>query len=188
MIKNVAITGSFASGKTFILEYINSIGYKVFSCDDYVKEIYKNNNTQKILEDNIVELDSISKQKLANIIYDNPQVRKKLESIIHPMIREGIKSFEAHNRKENILFTEVPLLFESGFDKYFSHSICVYCSENTRYERALSRGVKKNLFNKIKNIQFSQEYKKQNSDFTINTEQDLDKVIASLTNIISKII
>jgi dephospho-CoA kinase len=45
-MKSVAMTGSFASGKSFVLKYLEKIGYKIFSCDDYVKQLYLDLNVQ----------------------------------------------------------------------------------------------------------------------------------------------
>ena len=46
-MKSIAITGSFASGKTFVLKYLEKAGYKTFSCDDYVRELYSEPNIRK---------------------------------------------------------------------------------------------------------------------------------------------
>ncbi|NDA91604.1 MAG: dephospho-CoA kinase, partial [Alphaproteobacteria bacterium] len=46
-MKSIAITGSFASGKTFVLKYLEKVGYKTFSCDDYVRELYLEPNIRK---------------------------------------------------------------------------------------------------------------------------------------------
>ena len=40
-MKNIAITGSFASGKSFVLSCAKELGYKVFSCDDFIRDAYK---------------------------------------------------------------------------------------------------------------------------------------------------
>ena len=48
-MKSIAITGSFASGKTFVLKYLEKAGYKTFSCDEYVKQLYLDPNIQQEL-------------------------------------------------------------------------------------------------------------------------------------------
>ena len=48
-MKSIAITGSFASGKTFVLKYLEKVGYKTFSCDEYVKQLYLDQNIQQEL-------------------------------------------------------------------------------------------------------------------------------------------
>lgn len=187
-MKNIAITGSFASGKSFVLSCAKGLGYKVFSCDDFIREAYKNINLQNLVISQIKGLDVFDKKKLSNIIYNNPEAKKKLESIIHPIVRLGIKSFEEENKNQVIIFTEVPLLFESNFDKHFTCSVCVYCSEETRLQRAKKRGICDiNLYNKIKSAQLSQDEKKKRADFTINSDTSQKEIEKSLKDIIREI-
>lgn len=185
---NIAITGSFAVGKSFILQYLSSMGYEVFSCDDYVKNLYEDIEIQKLVEKSIDGLGKFDKVKLTNIIYDNKKLRCKLEKIIHPKVRLAIKKFEEQNKDKDFLFTEVPLLFETGFNKHFAYSVCVYCSEKTRIFRAKSRkSVSVEIFEKIKQIQLPQEEKKNKADFIIDGELVEDKIKIKLEEIIDKI-
>ena len=138
-MKNIAITGSFASGKSFVLSCAKNLGYKVFSCDDFIRNAYEDVDLQNIVVNEIKGLEVFDKKKLSRIIYDDPKSRKKLEFIIHPMVRSGIKEFEELNKNQEFIFTEVPLLFESNFDRYFAYSVCVYCAEETRLQRAKER-------------------------------------------------
>lgn len=185
-MRNIAVTGSFASGKTYVVNCIKNLGYKVFSCDDYVKLLYQDRRITDQIEQEIKGLKVFNKSKLAEIIYADAKMRKKLENIVHPLVRNGIKEFEFNNQNENLIFTEVPLLFESDFDKYFSKVICVFCSEETRWERAKLRKINDfDSFEKIKRIQLPQEVKMARSDFVINSEVDVKERIIE---IISKIL
>jgi dephospho-CoA kinase len=184
-MKNIAITGSFASGKSFVLSCAKELGYKVFSCDDFIRDAYKDINLQNLVISQIKGLEIFDKKKLSKIIYDNPEAKKKLEFIIHPLVRLGIKSFEEENKNQKIIFTEVPLLFESNFDKHFVCSVCVYCSEETRLQRAKKRGIDDiSLYNKIKSAQLPQEEKKRRADFTINSDNSQKEIEKSLKDII----
>ena len=187
--QNIAITGSFASGKSFVLNCAKNLGYKVFSCDDFIRNAYEDINLQNIVVNEIKGLEVFDKKKLSKIIYDNPESRKKLESIIHPIVRSGIKEFEKENNNQKFVFTEVPLLFESNFYKYFSYSICIYCSEKTRLKRAKERVMySMDLYEKIKSVQLDQEEKKRRSDFVINSDNSQKEIEKSLDNIIKKIV
>ena len=186
MTTHIAITGSFASGKSFVLECLKSMGYEIFSCDEYIKKLYEDKVLQKLVINSINGLDEFNKNKLINIIYNDEQSRKKLEAIIHPMVRSGIKKFEEQNSAKSLIFSEVPLLFESGFNQYFSYNICVYCAEKTRLQRAKIRGAKySELFEKIAKIQLPQEEKKQLADFTIDSEMEIAEIKQSLQKIIN---
>ena len=162
---NIAITGSFASGKSFVLNCAKELGYKFFSCDDFVKEIYEDVDLQNKVVSEISELKLFDKKELSRIIYDDVNARKKLESIIHPLVRKGIKKFEDLHKNQKLIFTEVPLLFESGLDANFSKIICVYCSEEIRLLRSKERGVSADLFEKIKLVQMNPAEKKSKIKF-----------------------
>ena len=188
-MKNIAITGSFSSGKSFVLNSAKNLGYNIFSCDVFIRESYKNIRLQNLVVNEIEGLEVFDKKKLSQIIYDNPKSRKKLESLIHPVVRLGIKKFEEVNQKQKLIFTEVPLLFESNFDKEFAYSICVYCKEETRFQRAKdNRMYEVGLYEKIKLVQMSQEEKIRKSDFLINSEKTQKEIEKSLEKIIRKII
>lgn len=168
-MKSIAITGNFASGKTFVLKYLEKAGYKTFSCDDYVRELYLQPHIQKDL------LCIFDKKKLSEIIYNNDNQRLKLEQYIHPKVRKGINDFKNKHIDEPFIFVEVPLLFETGFNNYFDYSICVYCSEESRQKRARKRdNFNLKIYDKIKSIQLPQEKKKDLANFQINTDLDVE--------------
>jgi dephospho-CoA kinase len=184
-MKNIAITGSFASGKSFVLNSAKNLGYSVFSCDDFVKELYEDIELQNQIVREIEGLSKFNKKDLTKIIYDNSNARKKLELIIHPLVRSGIKKFEKYNESKEFVFTEVPLLFEANFDKYFSYIICVFCSEEIRISRARERGLLDfDLYEKIKSVQMDQEEKIKRSDFVIDSQNNQGKIEESLNQII----
>jgi dephospho-CoA kinase len=183
---NIAITGSFAVGKSFVLQCLSSMGYKVFSCDDYVRKLYEDTDMQKLVEKTVDGLGKFDKIRLSKLIYNDEKLRHKLEEIIHPKVRLAVKEFEMKNKDKDFLFTETPLLFETGFHKHFSYSICVYCSEETRIFRAQSRrGVSVEIFEKIKQIQLPQEEKKKKANFLIDGELPEDKIKIRLEEIIN---
>lgn len=192
-MKFIAITGSFASGKSFVSKYLQGIGYNVFSCDDYVRKLYNEPSIQHDLMriiDNLAtnEKKEFDKKRLIEIIYNDDNQRKKLESLVHPKVRDGINEFKHKYLNDNLLFVEVPLLFETNFNSYFDYSICVYCSEETRENRARSRGVfDLRIYNKIRSIQLPQEEKKKLADFLINTDVPADMVQNQVDKIIEKL-
>ncbi len=186
-VLNIAITGSFASGKSFLINCLKNKSYKVFSCDDYVKNLYQEDRIRvKIIEMLHIEGD-FSTTKIANVIYSDKQKKKILENYIHPLVRKGIKDFEQENKSEKIIFTEVPLLYETNYQNHFYQVICVYCGDETRWKRAQGRGMKdRDLFEKLKNIQMTQEEKMKRADILINTDIDIESQLEHLINQINK--
>jgi dephospho-CoA kinase len=187
-LKSIAITGSFASGKSFILEFIKSMGYRVFSCDEYVQSLYLRDDIKQLVVKNIDNLDFFDKKKLIDIIYNDSKQRKRLEKIIHPLVKEGILDFKKVNRSENILFSEVPLLFETGFEQYFDYSICVFCDEEIRAIRASrKKNFSPQIFNQLNKIQLSQQEKRKKSDFSIKSQGSAEQIKTEIKKIIGRI-
>jgi dephospho-CoA kinase len=180
----VGITGSYASGKTFVLNYLDDLGFMTFSADEYIKELYKELSIQNIILNLLPDLKIFDKRKIAELIYVNDLSRSNLQNFIHPFVVEGLSLFKWQNNDSEITFAEIPLLFEAGFDKYFDFYVTTFCSEESRLKRAMSReGFSLTTYNKIAQIQLSQQIKIAKADFVINTDVnivDLDKQITQL--------
>ncbi|MDN3029930.1 MULTISPECIES: dephospho-CoA kinase [Rickettsieae] len=180
----VGITGSYASGKTFVLNYLADLGFMTFSADEYIKDIYKKAAIQNIILNLLPDLKIFDKRKIAELIYANDSSRRKLQNFIHPFVVEGLSLFKRQNNDSEITFAEIPLLFEAKFDKYFDFYVTTFCSEESRLKRAMSReGFNLTTYNKIAQIQLSQQIKIARADFVINTDVnivDLDKQITQL--------
>ena len=119
MIK-IGITGSIASGKTTASKILSYKRGPLFSADKVVKNLYKNNNFKRVLVKEFnIENNSIFKKLLKIKILENKRNIKKLEKIIHPLVRIEMKKFSSRNKKKKELFYEIPLLIESKLMKYF---------------------------------------------------------------------
>ncbi|KAJ6644947.1 UDP-N-acetylglucosamine--N-acetylmuramyl-(pentapeptide) pyrophosphoryl-undecaprenol N-acetylglucosamine transferase [Pseudolycoriella hygida] len=166
----VGITGSYASGKTFLLNCLANLGFVTFSSDNYITELYQNLKIQDII--------------LTEIIYSEDLARQRLQDFIHPLVVEKLSLLKQQNSSAEIIFAEVPLLFEVGFEQYFDFYVTTFCKEKTRLARAKSRqGFDFKNYKKITEIQLPQKIKMEKADFIINTDveqKDLDKQIHQL--------
>jgi dephospho-CoA kinase len=177
----VGITGSYASGKTFLLDYLASLGYKTFSADKCIKELYRNPEIQNMVLNILPQLKNFDTANIAELIYSSDSARNALQSFIHPFVVEGLASFKQQNSKLDITFAEIPLLFEAGFEQYFDFCVTVFCSEQTRLKRAEERNIfNLKAYNKIKQIQLSPKIKMAKAHFVINTDLDLAEQVTKL--------
>jgi dephospho-CoA kinase len=185
----IGITGSIASGKTALLDYISKQGKIVFSCDNYVKELYRDPSIVKDIEENFPELQKLDKLSLAKIIYSDHKKRKKLESILHPLVAKGLEEFLAasFSQKHGAIFLEIPLLFEAGFEKYCDYIITLCCPTEKRLLRALERGLTEEMFESIDGAQMPEKLKIQRSNFVINTNVEWEEEISEFTKIIESL-
>ena len=145
----VAITGTIGSGKTEASLYLRNKGYDVFDCDAINKEILDSQSYELLHLDfpECFEDGELNKNKLASIVFSDEVRKEKLESILHPLILK-----ELHDRKNDPLFAEVPLLFEVGWDVYFDETLLIICNEDIALDRLEKRGISKdNAIMRIKN-------------------------------------
>lgn len=183
----VGITGSIASGKTTLLKHMKEKGYKVFICDDYVKELYQKSDVLKQIKDIFPETDISNRKAIAKIIYSDTEKKKKLEKIIHPLVRKAMDEFVVKYKEDTLLFLEVPLLFESGLEKNCDYTITLLCPFAIREERAKERGIDLEIFKAIDKIQMPELEKKQRASYSIDTSGNLDDVVEEFDRIIGNL-
>ena len=98
MIK-IGITGSLASGKTTASKILSLRRGPLFSADKAVKEIYKKRNFKSLVSRRFkIKNNNRLKKSLIKLILKNKNNVKKLEKIIHPLLRKKIKSFTSQYR------------------------------------------------------------------------------------------
>ena len=145
----IAITGSIGSGKSEVCNHLRNLGYDVFDCDAVNKKLLDDSAYELLHNDFIdcFENDILNKQKLADLVFNDKQAKDKLENIMHPLILKQLM-----DRSDDPLFAEVPLLFESNWEKYFDESILVIADEKYALDRLINRGLdKQDAINRLKN-------------------------------------
>ena len=127
MGKKIAITGGIGSGKSTVSNILKEKGYPVYSCDEIYAELIHSENYICAIEKafpSVVKEGKIDKKLLSNIIFSNAQARTRLNEIAHPLIMKRL--FERMNETDGeIVFAEVPLLFEGDFENLFERTIIV---------------------------------------------------------------
>ncbi len=185
----VGITGIIGSGKTFIGNMLKKMGYIVYDSDDFVKQAYLKNNIKDLLnkEFGCVIEDRVDKQIIKNEIIKNHQKLQQLNEIIHPDVISSILEIKRNNLNQ-LVFVEIPLLFECNLQIYCDYTIAVLIDEEMQQKQLKNRDEKNYEFMKILlNEQFSQEKKASMANNTIQNQKDLQKVYHSLESLVAKL-
>ena len=130
----VAITGGIGSGKSTALLCLKELGYPVFSCDEIYKEVIASKNYIEKIEEFFPEAVThgrVERKILSEIVFNNPEKRALLNGISHPLIMQNLYE-QMDNCKDELVFAEVPLLFECGFENEFDHVIVMVRKEEKR--------------------------------------------------------
>lgn len=188
-MKLVAITGSIGCGKTTIAKIIKSLGYVVFDVDAWVRRLYFHRDFIDTIVKNFpdtCENGVFCKRKLRHLVFDNKEELKKLEALIHPFIKDELKSVIRRNAKsDDIYFIDVALLFEMGWDKYCDFIIVADVDDEIQKLRVMKRdNVSAEHFEKINKIQMDKKKKADLADIVVDTDIPLNLLKVDILNII----
>ena len=175
-MKLIAITGSIGCGKTTIARIIRKEGYTVFDVDAWVRRLYfKRDFINRIREvfPGTVDGWTVDKRKLRNIVFNDHARLKTLEEMTHPFLRRYLKSVIRRNSLcDDLFFLDVALLFEMGWEIYCDRVIVADVDYEIQKRRVMERDqVDGEHFDKINDVQMSNEKKKQLADAVINTDK-----------------
>ena len=139
----IGITGSIATGKSTVLKAFADLGVPVFSADEAVAELYQGEAVAPVeaLFPGVSSNGRINRVALSQRLAADPTGFKRLEAVVHPLVRARIARFmdEAEAAGHALAVVEVPLLFESGYDYGFDAIGVTWVDEAIQRQRALSR-------------------------------------------------
>ena len=186
MIK-IGITGSLASGKSTASKFLSGKRGPLFSADNAVKELYKHSSFRSLISKKFkIKNNNQIKKNLKKMIFNNSDELKKLERIIHPLVRKKMKKFTTKNKNKKLLFYEIPLLIESKLMKHFDKIIFIKSKKQLRLKRFKLKNGDKKLFNLLNSKQMGDNVKTKSSDYIVVNEKNLKILKKNLLAIISK--
>lgn len=193
----VGLTGGIATGKSTIVLFLKKKGYKVHDSDLIVNKIYSQPNKKlfavlkKIGLSKSIKNKKIDKSVIRDEIFSNKVKKKKLEKFIHNEVRISRNLFikKHKNKKNKIIFFDIPLLFEAKLDHICHYIILLYAPKKTKIERALKRKIiSKKIITKILKNQIDDKTKKRKSDYIINTSKSKKHSFKMILKAISNIL
>ena len=191
-MKLVGITGSIGCGKTTIAGLIRNLGYIVYNADNWCRKLYYQKDFIEVIRKSFpqaFENGVFNKRKLRNHVFNNNKELKKLESLIHPFLKKKfLDAIKKNSKSNNLMFIEVALLFEMGWDKYCSSIIVADVDKKIQKQRVMNRdNITSEDFDKIIKVQLNNDYKKVLSDYVIDTDKTLGLLKIELINLIERL-
>ena len=187
-MKKIAITGNIASGKSKLEHVLIEKGFIVFDTDIIVHDILidKPDVATAFENHDVFEFGRLSNKKLGDLVFSNPELRKKLESIIHPLVLDEINQIFKTYRNEKYVFISIPLLFEVGWESLFDEIIFIQSNSDIRLNRLMARNnlSKKEALSRI-NCQMKEDYKIDKANYIINNNSTLSEYKEKIDKLIT---
>ena len=161
-------------GKSTTADMFSEMGCEVWDADRAVHRLYKKDGKaidplSRVFPTAIIN-NTVSREKLKEILAQNPNEFDRLEAIVHPLVAQDRADF-IKNAKADILVFDIPLLFETQADKQMDAVACVFIDKETQKKRTLARGtMTETQFSQILAKQMPIDEKCALSDFVITTD------------------
>lgn len=143
----IGLTGGIASGKSTVANFLQALGAEIIDADQVAREVVEPgtaglNMVIKEFGSEVLASDgSLSRAKLAEVVFANEQKRLKLEAILHPLIKTRTQELIAQSTKRVVVYA-VPLLVEAKVDYPFDLVLTVEAGPKAQLERMMNaRGM-----------------------------------------------
>ena len=185
---NVALTGGIGSGKSAVAEFLQECGAVIIDSDQLARDVIERGTEgfEAVLAafgDTVLTDGEIDRSTLADIVFQDENQRKKLEAIIHPLVREAAESLMKKLPSDSVVINQIPLLVETNGAKRFDHIITVSASEDLRRQRLLQKGLKDYEISKRMQAQVNDAAREEIADSIIRNEgslEDLERIVEDL--------
>jgi dephospho-CoA kinase len=188
----LGLTGSLGMGKSTTAGFFAELGVPVHDADATVHRLYKAEAVAPIEAafPGTTVNGEVDREKLAKRVLDDPAAIKKLEGIVHPLVRAAEEHFltEAERKNARVAVLDIPLLFETGGDRRCDAVVVVSAPENVQHARIFERpGMTAQKFSAISANQMPDAEKRKRADFVVDTSKGFDAARAQVREILARV-
>ncbi|MBV8198701.1 MAG: dephospho-CoA kinase [Candidatus Eremiobacteraeota bacterium] len=177
----VGLTGGIGAGKSEVAAILRSLGAFIVDTDEIARQVVVpgGDSLTEIARmwPQVVRDGLLDRAALADIVFADPSARARLNALLHPHIRRRALEREAEARPYQIVVHIVPLLFETGYDRFVDKSIFVAAPLQERIARVVKRDRLDEARVKARiAAQIPQEEARRRADFVIENDGDLRRL------------
>jgi dephospho-CoA kinase len=190
----IGLTGSIGMGKTETGKLFARLGIPVHGADEVVHRLYDTGGAAvaAIAREfpGTVRDGRVMREALAARVAADEGAFRRLEAIVHPLVREAELAFldDARKRGDGLVVLDIPLLFETGGEKRMDAVVVVSAPPDVQRERVLSRpGMSLEKLEAIHARQIPDVDKRSRADFVIETDKGLEHAFAAVQRIVAEL-
>ena len=188
----LGLTGSIGMGKSTAGKLFREAGIPVHDSDEAVHRLYAGAAAPLIeaVFPGVTEGGVVDRAALGRLVFGDPVALKKLEAIIHPLVRADADAFLAHQRAAGarLAVLDIPLLFETGGGDRVDKVAVVSAPAEIQRQRVLARpGMTAERFETILARQVPDDEKRRLADYVIDSSRSLDATRSRIAEIIAEL-
>lgn len=178
----VGLTGGIGSGKTAASNYFQAQHIEIVDADIIARDVVAIGTAclhaihQHFGDDILLEDGSLDRQKLREIVFNNPDEKSWLNALLHPAIREKMLTDLAASQSPYVIFS-VPLLFENDLDTFCNCTLLIDVDESTQIARTVKRDSSNEaLVKQIMASQMPRQDKRIRANYIVSNEGSLEEL------------
>jgi dephospho-CoA kinase len=187
----LGLTGSIGMGKSTTAQLFAERGVPVHDADAVVHALYRGKAAQLIEAafPGTVVNGEVSRAELGQRVLGRPEEIKRLEAIVHPLVREAEQAFLARAEAEGhrVVVLDIPLLLETQGEARVNKVVVASAPEHIQTERVLARGTSPERLAQIRARQIPDAEKRARADFIVETQHGIEAARAQVRAILDAV-
>lgn len=186
----IGVAGGIGSGKSSVARILAAHGCLPIIADNIAHDVLKSRGFRQMVAVRIPQLrkalfSRLYRREVARIVFNDAALLRRLENIIHPVVRRIIKK-KLQTARRRYVVLDVPLLFESKLDKLCNYIIFINVPLEVRTRRLSKSSLVETLLLREK-LQAPLSHKRRNSDFVIRNSGSLEQLEKDVLDLFHKI-
>lgn len=192
----IGLTGGIASGKSTVTMILKQLGIPVCDTDELARIVVEKHSeglaqlVATFTEIILTPEKTLDRQKLSALIFDDPQKRQQVNSILHPLIFQKVNQWldEQEAMQADMVVVDVPLLYEVGYDKQVDAVLVVAVDETCQKERLMLRNqLSEQEADARLKAQLPLSSKVKRADFVVDNNGTLQETIQQVQTLVETI-
>jgi dephospho-CoA kinase len=184
----VGLTGGIGSGKSLAAQFFAELGALVIDADQLARDAIERGSDgfdelSATFGDSILSNGLVDRRALGELVFRDAEAKKKLEGIIHPIVRREFEEAVQSLEQDQILIYEIPLLFETKAMERFDYIVTVESDMQLRKDRLLKKGLRNSEVESRIAAQASREERVSIADQVFENNGSEDELLRSVENL-----